>query len=469
MRERLNLLRRHQRFFTAYRGRFADVLLKIANLLLADDRQVDEDLLRQQSLSLYDHLFSVEAHTPTLRELEESFHQLEGHGISLTVLLGKGFAMMLHDFVRYAMRSGSVVLPVRQLSGVMSAVLAQIDTLEESPLEAVIDEEQGRIFESLAKHGDQILSLESLYQGVPLSMSVLFIAREGDQALLQCADERQPRLETGHEVMLSADFLERPLIAEVERLDLNRHEFLLSRFHYAAHADIDRSELRVQPREIMGVTVRLGETTIDGQVIDISLSGMAIAVDDPATIEEGGQVEIELNLPHHGTPEKATLRGRVNRLTARRSSHRIGIALLEGGDGGGLLGEYLIARQAEVLRHVNNLASDEENLERQRRRKRADEDEWPWLRYLVGIMLVVVLLLIGSLVYLYQPDEKQGRLEWQATQEWLSQQKLCQELATQFNLQPNDANRIRLERCQQDLKRLAEPARQSGAMQSGRQ
>ncbi|GAB6041243.1 PilZ domain-containing protein [Endothiovibrio diazotrophicus] len=451
MRERVGLLGQHRKFFDAYRARFAEVFLKVCKILNPEVVEAQVHFLRQGAVEIYDRLFTVEAQrVGSLKELEEKLEEMEEHGVSISVVLTKVFSVMTHDFVDYAMKTGNAVAPVRVLTGIMTACLALLDTLEESPAAGAIDEDEGRILTLLDQHSDQMVRLETLYQGVPLNHEGLFLAATDGRAAFHLGNSRETIFEFHEEVLIHAPFLEKPVLGRVVEVDDKRREITVSGLHYSTHNAATRAELRVQPRQPIPVELKLRNERYEGLVIDISLNGMALSLDDPGELKVKDWVHLEMELPHLAGGERVVTRGEVARISERRNSFRVGLVLRNPPNVESLLSEYVTNRQAEVIRQVQASTHEEVHIPMLPR-------ERPWVRWVTGAVLVVVMMAISAGIYYSQPDRGETDLVWEATAEWLAKQRECQQLSDNLSANPNPRNTERYQRCNEELKRLTAP------------
>ena len=450
MRERLGLLGRHQKFFGAYRARFAEVFLKVCKILNPEVVEAQVHFLRQGAVEIYDHLFTAAGQRGgSLKELEEKLEDMEEHGVSISVVLTKSFSVMTHDFVEYAAKTGNVVAPVRALTGIMTACLTLLDTMEDSPAAGAIDEDEGAILLLLDANSDQMLRLETLYQGVPVNHEGMFLAAGDGRASFHLGASKETIFEFHEEVLISAPFLERPVLSRVEEVDEKRRELTLSGFHFSGHAAATRSELRVQPDQPVPVLLKVRNLNAEGLVIDISVSGLALSVDDPGDLQEKDWVHLELELP--GTEgEKLITSGEVARISQRKNSFRVGVLLKNTPKVEQRISEYVTTRQADVIRQVQASTRDEEYVPVLPR-------ERPWVKWIYAAILLVVMGAISATIFYTKPDPSQRTLDldWEKTAAWLSKQKECQRTAERAAEDPSRRNIERHEYCLAELEAIS--------------
>ena len=448
MRERVGLLDRHRKFFTAYRARFAEVFLKVCKILNAQVVEDQVHFLRQGALEIYDHLFCTTGRCGgSLRELEEKLEDMEEHGVSINVVLTKSFSVMTHDFVDYAAKTGNVVAPVRVLTGIMTACLTLIDTMEESPAASAIDEDEGGILEQFDANSDQMVHLETLYQGVPIQHEAMFITVGEQGATFQLGDSRETLFEFHEEVLIHAPFLEKPVLAKVEEVDRKRREVVLTGFHFSGHAAASRAELRVQPDEPIQAVLKVRSFETEGLVMDISVSGLSLSLDDPGEVKEKDWLHLEMVLPGATDGEKLITSGEVARISQRKNSFRVGVLLKNTPKMEHILSEYVTRRQAEVIRQVQASTRDETYVPVLPR-------ERPWVKWVSAAGLVVVMGLMAMAIFYGQPTPEKRDLDWKATGVWLSKHKECQRLSDIATQKPTGRNIHLYERCTDELEMI---------------
>ena len=444
MRERAGLLIEHQTFFRAYRARYAEVFLKVCRILNPEVVEEQVHFLRQGALEIYDQLFTSEGqHKGSLKELEEELESMEEHGVSISVVLTKSFSVMTHDFVEYAVKSGNAVTPVRVLTGIMTAALALLDSIDESPAAGAIDEDEGTILTLLDANSDQLLRVEMLYQGVPVHHEGTLLTAADGVASVHLGSGREVLVEVDDEVMISAPFLERPVLAKVTEVNGRDGEVALCGFHFSGHAASTRSELRVQPDEPLPVVLRVRKLEAEGMVIDISVSGLALSLEELGDLKERDWVHLDMELPRGDGVEKVMVRGEVTRISQRKNSFRVGLTLKNAPKVEELLAEYVTGRQAEVIRQVQASTREEEEYVPDLPRER------PWVRWVAGAVLLVVMGLIsGTILYLKpHPTETSREMSRQAAAVWAAKQRECQFFAEKATEEPNERNLSRYERC----------------------
>jgi hypothetical protein len=209
----------------------------------------------------------------------------------------------------------------------------------------------------------QTFSFLNYYKEIPVSYDARLISVENEMAEFE-VHEYQAKVITLEKKVLIRSHSKSPvpddLIGEAFYVNTARKKVILTRFHYAKI----RSDLRRYVRVCLDgrradVDIYLENDIVPASVIDISLGGLALQVDNPAGLEPGKEVNLILKLE---APAELALREigatcTVTRLLGTTSPYTCILEFHADRHSQQALAYYINQRQVEIIRELKELAN----------------------------------------------------------------------------------------------------------------
>jgi hypothetical protein len=150
-------------------------------------------------------------------------------------------------------------------------------------------------------------------------------------------------------VLLSATLTE-VIRAKIKRFDIMDGIVYLNDFSYLSAWTGQRMVVRVQPDQMIAVTMQGKSQSILGMVADISLNGIGVLVENPE-LDDNEPLQIHLSLP----TGESILRGVVVETIPQDGIYRVGIKFIPTSRDISFLLKYITSRRQEILDEVSQL------------------------------------------------------------------------------------------------------------------
>ncbi|GFO58693.1 pilus protein PilZ [Geomonas silvestris] len=141
------------------------------------------------------------------------------------------------------------------------------------------------------------LKLVNYYREIPVSYSADVLTVEETSVEFLVHQIQAVAISLEKVTVLKSDHFKRPVIATVNYVNIEKSRIVLSGFSYATIRADRRMSVRVALIELIRVTFRTEETSTSGHLLDISLTGVSIQVDQDPGIELSEQGELTVGLP----------------------------------------------------------------------------------------------------------------------------------------------------------------------------
>ena len=190
------------------------------------------------------------------------------------------------------------------------------------------------------------LDLLSSFRGVPVRYQAAIQQIEPDAVIIQVAPREALCLDIEHEVVVLGEGGDEALRAAVSEVQMELARAKLTDLRYADRRLSNRLMVRVEPKAPMAVRLELAGQAVAGQVVDLSMGGLAVQV---ASLPElpfkpGVTVPLAFDLPS-GPVE---LVGLVRSVRPEADGRRLGIAFPQDAHVSAIVG-YVLQRRVEIL------------------------------------------------------------------------------------------------------------------------
>ena len=198
-----------------------------------------------------------------------------------------------------------------------------------------------------AMKANRPLDLLSSFKGVPVRYKASIQQIREEVVTVQAPPPEAVCLELEREVVVLGEGAEEALRASVVAVQLSSGIAQLSHLRYADSRLGNRLTVRVEPREPMLLRLGAGGRTFKGQVVDISMGGLAVQIfspDEALLLKMRASVHIAFDLPS-GPIE---LVGIISSVKPAADGKRLGIAFPQDAQVSIIVG-YILQRRVEIL------------------------------------------------------------------------------------------------------------------------
>ncbi len=199
----------------------------------------------------------------------------------------------------------------------------------------------------LAMDMKQHLELMVNYKGVPVISKAQIKAIAGDLVTMITHDPGLVCLRSSPQTnILGSDYFE-PSTAKIHSVDVRSGEVQLYEFSYLGSRLGERMIIRVEPSAPIPLRLGVEDQTIDGELVDISLSGAGIRIPSAKytpLLKPGAVIQIDFELPHGMIAISGTI------LSGSRSTdlYRLSVRFGQNGVHKERIFKYMVDRRAEI-------------------------------------------------------------------------------------------------------------------------
>lgn len=209
--------------------------------------------------------------------------------------------------------------------------------------------------------GMRDFELLNMYRGVPFICKAHLESVPGDTANFKVQPPESVLLNVGKQTILLREELGEPIRGKVVAFDIVTAQLVLGDFLFASTMVGNRSEYRVEPHPTLTIALEASGNKIEGQLIDLSISGAGILIPTPKlgdhfllSISPGKPVNLHLELPDG----HANLSGTVRQSEKKESQLRLAIIFAQFAANKNLVMRYVTRLQMDIRLEVEGLYKD---------------------------------------------------------------------------------------------------------------
>ncbi|WP_281184519.1 PilZ domain-containing protein [Trichlorobacter lovleyi] len=192
-----------------------------------------------------------------------------------------------------------------------------ITDLYSTRIQKNFDEDQAEILAVLQANLKQPLKLINYYKGIPLSYPATIASISKGIVDLDVHEVQAFTIEQTHSAFIRSPLFRHALFAQAQYVNVSKRAAAFVQFSYVEIMAEHRSFVRVAVDSQEPVSIESPLGTIEGQLYDISLSGLNILIDHTCPLEPGAETTVQFVLR---SPETAQA------INARLPATLIGIA-----------------------------------------------------------------------------------------------------------------------------------------------
>lgn len=205
---------------------------------------------------------------------------------------------------------------------------------------------------------DQPVKLINAYRGIPIAYPVRVLSVGGGMVDLGVNEYQTICLSMDKKTYLQNPGTHEMVCARVILVDVANSEARLTEFTKAADSMGKRLCTRVQPITPINAEIRLGQHLLTCQLVDISLNGVGIRMQETVMkevpqIRKGASLQLHFTLPPLHAPVQ--LAGRITSVgpPGDGNQRRLGCQVFPHGNMDTLLLEYVALRRDELMRELS--------------------------------------------------------------------------------------------------------------------
>lgn len=201
-----------------------------------------------------------------------------------------------------------------------------------------------------AMETSQELDILNFHKSFPITCKARVESIHPDHILLRVQPPGSVCLVSEQFTILLSRGLPEAVRARIVSFDLINAKLKLTDFEYVGSRFGERMIARVQPDGQIPVKILVGDKVYEGDLIDLSLSGIGIA-SHSGEFQKNQLVELKFSLPD----DKVSLPGKILNITEVQAGFRLSIGFLPDAQEISVIMRYIKDRRKEILAEVEKL------------------------------------------------------------------------------------------------------------------
>lgn len=163
------------------------------------------------------------------------------------------------------------------------------------------DDDQAYIietFKGLLKQGKPVIKLLNYYQGLPLCFPATIVSIENGIMDLDINPQQAVAIERDHHSFIRCDEFEHDICANVQYVNVMKRAAALKKFFFVEIMAEQRNTIRLVMDPPAEAAFEVQGVKVNGSLIDISMSGAAVRVEDLPEFGEGFETTLQIKLPN---------------------------------------------------------------------------------------------------------------------------------------------------------------------------
>ena len=223
-----------------------------------------------------------------------------------------------------------------------------------------VDEDRAQIiagFCDIIKRGLTVgFRLVSYYRGLPLSYPATIVEMDRGFLELDVHKQQAVALCANRHTFIKCDYFDCPILAEAQNVNVRTMTASLRGFTFVQIMAEHRNSLRLELEPRTAAEIDLNGKVVTGKVIDISLGGFSIEIEERVDIPEKAEVPLMVMVPN-------LLQNTMTRLETK--ARHVGTSQGAGSDvsrfsfaadpvAEGLISRFIFQRQVEIIRELKD-------------------------------------------------------------------------------------------------------------------
>lgn len=235
-------------------------------------------------------------------------------------------------------------------------------TLYSTRIQTTFDDDQAAILKTFlenrtVKDGSNV-RLTNYFKGLPITYPATIIGVERGIIDLDVNQQQAIAMASDHYTLIRSTLFSHPIVAHVQYVNIKKHVASLSNLCFVEVLAEKRTAVRLHLDPPVRATIRHGGLEITGVLMDISVQGLAISVDDYAMLETGAQMSVKFMLPDPVlmTQTQIIVPATLVTIAGDASPYRYKFRLSPEKQQEQLISRYSFQRQVEIIRGLKEMA-----------------------------------------------------------------------------------------------------------------
>jgi hypothetical protein len=234
-------------------------------------------------------------------------------------------------------------------------------TLYSTRIQTTFDDDQAAILKSFlenktVKNGSNV-KLTNYYKGLPITYPATILGVERGIIDLDVNQQQAVAMASDHYTLIRSTLFSHPIAAHVQYVNIKKHVASLSNLCFVEVLAEKRTAVRLSLELPVRATARYGDQEISGELMDISVQGLAIFADHYAMLETGAQMTVKFMLPDPVLMTEAPINvpATLVAIAGDASPYRYKFRISPEKQQEQLISRYCFQRQVEIIRGLKEL------------------------------------------------------------------------------------------------------------------
>lgn len=231
-----------------------------------------------------------------------------------------------------------------------------ITDLYSTRIQNSFDEDQAEIVSILKAHPKKPLKLINYYKGLPLSYAATIAALDRGTLDLDVQAEQALAIEASRSVFIRSPLFRHDLFAHAQYVNVKKGAATFVKFCYVEIMAERRNFLRVIPEPNPNAVIESPLGSVEGNVYDLSLSGVNITIPHSCPLEPDAEVQIRFML--HTTDQcqgfSASVPAKLIAISGDVLPRNYRFSICPEKALERQLSHYIIQRQIEIIREIKD-------------------------------------------------------------------------------------------------------------------
>lgn len=174
-------------------------------------------------------------------------------------------------------------------------------TLYSTRIKETFDDDQAEILKVFAsKHTAKdapTVHLTNYYRGLPVTYPARIVAVERGSVDLDVNPQQAVAIESDRYTLINSKFFPDPIVANVQYVNVRKHAVSLNKLCFVEVLAEKRGAVRLSLDPPVKSTIQCEDQAIEGNLVDISIQGIAVKVDALLELETGTEMSVKFMLP----------------------------------------------------------------------------------------------------------------------------------------------------------------------------
>jgi hypothetical protein len=218
------------------------------------------------------------------------------------------------------------------------------------------DDDLAEILDIFKANQNKSLKLINYYKGLPLSYAATIASTDHGAVDFEVTPEQAYAIESGRYVFIRSPLFKYDLFARAQYVNVKKRAASFVKFCYVEIMAERRNFIRMVPEPSPTVVIGSPQGEIEGEVLDVSITGVSILIHHSCPLEPGCEVPISFTLKSidTGLPIQINLAAKLICISgdALPRNYKFAISsdrLLER-----QLSQYMIQRQIEIIKEIKD-------------------------------------------------------------------------------------------------------------------